>query len=83
MLEAGHAAEALTHLEAQAAAVDLLFTDIDRADQMEGLELAHHASCMGRGLGCCVLPAARTRRRRLPTGKRLYGQAIISTMPRG
>jgi hypothetical protein len=77
VLDAGHAAEALTHLEAQAAAVGLLFTDIQRGDQMEGLELAHHASCIGRGSGCCLPPAARTRRRETSHWEAaFYGQAI-------
>ena len=43
VLEAGHAAEALTHLEAQAAAISVLFTDIHMPGQMDGLGLAHHA----------------------------------------
>jgi CheY-like chemotaxis protein len=43
VLEAGHAAEALTHLEAQAAAIGVLFTDIHMPGRMDGLGLAHHA----------------------------------------
>jgi CheY-like chemotaxis protein len=43
VLEASHSAQALTFLEAQAAEIDVLFTDISMPGDMDGLDLAHHA----------------------------------------
>ncbi len=44
VIEAGHAEEALAILEAQAADIHVLFTDIHMPGAMDGLKLAHHAS---------------------------------------
>jgi DNA-binding response OmpR family regulator len=43
VLEAEHAAAGLSHLEAQASRIAVLFTDINMPGDMNGLELAHHA----------------------------------------
>jgi DNA-binding NtrC family response regulator len=42
VLEAEHSAHALTHLEAKAADIHVLFTDVNKPGDMEGLTLAHH-----------------------------------------
>jgi DNA-binding NtrC family response regulator len=66
VLEAEHAAHALTHLEAKAADIDVLFTDVHMPGEMDGVDLAHHAQrhwpwitaliTSGRG-GLAALPA--------------------------
>jgi CheY-like chemotaxis protein len=43
VLEAEHATKALSYLEANAAGIDLLFTDIHMPGEMNGLGLAQHA----------------------------------------
>ena len=43
VIEAAHANEALAILEAQAADIHMLFTDIHMPGSIDGLELAHHA----------------------------------------
>lgn len=44
VIETGHAAEALAVLEAQAAQIHVLFTDIHMPGAMNGLQLARYAS---------------------------------------
>ena len=44
VLEAEHAAEALSHLHLRAGEIHGLFTDVDMPGEMNGLELAHHVS---------------------------------------
>lgn len=43
VIEATHADEALAILEAQAANIHMLFTDVHMPGSIDGLELAHHA----------------------------------------
>jgi CheY-like chemotaxis protein len=42
VLEAEHSAQALSHLEAQAADIDVPFADVEMPGEMDGPDLAHH-----------------------------------------
>ncbi len=43
VIEAAHAAEAISHLERQGQDVRVLFTDVQMPGDMDGVALAHHA----------------------------------------
>jgi len=46
VIEVAHTDEALAVLKADAAEINLLFTDINMPGSMNGLELAHHVHCV-------------------------------------
>jgi CheY-like chemotaxis protein len=71
VLEAAHAAEALSHLQLRANEIHGLFTDVDMPGEMNGLDLAHHVSATWPWVVLLVTsgkPAPATHR--LPAGSR-------------
>jgi CheY-like chemotaxis protein len=75
VLEAEHSGHALTHLEAQAADVQVLFTDVHMPGDMDGLDLAHHARRHWPWIATLITSARETLAvEALPTGSRFLAK---------
>lgn len=85
VIEAGHAAEAISHLETRGQDVRVLFTDVDMPGEMDGVRLAHHARSHGPQIGVIVDGRAEAGRavlalRRLGSAQRL-GRVLVHQLP--
>jgi DNA-binding response OmpR family regulator len=76
VVEAGHAADALTVLHDRNGAIHLLFTDIHMPGQMNGLELAHHVRRVWPHVALLI-----TSGRDRPQSSRLPAGSVFLTKP--
>jgi CheY-like chemotaxis protein len=82
VMEAGHAAEAISHLEARGRDVRVLFTDVQMPGEMDGVALANHARNRWPQIGVIVTSGqAVPKPHELPHGSRIvpkpYKPALV------
>jgi CheY-like chemotaxis protein len=82
VIEAGHAAEAISHLESRGRDVQVLFTDVQMPGEMDGVALANHARNRWPQIGVIVTSGqAVPKPNELPLGSRIvpkpYEPALV------